>query len=217
MDNAGAGRRYAGVAGATSAAIDLASFKVKSYSLLDLTTTFRVSGEGGIIYDEYSADLFKFVSISAGKITLGHHTSKGWFTDAVINNSSIVAGTTDYTLGVTLRGTTVSVTLNGQLVDSRAYNAVVTDGGFGLLSRTGTTSFDKINVKTDDPSLTGKTFAIASGSAISTVDRDADWNSITGWQEVQVDLPPEFAFDNGSASNEAAIESGVAVDWFVEI
>ncbi len=155
--------RFNGAAGATSPAIDLTSFKVRSFSYLELSTTLKVNGsEGGFIYDQYSSDLFKFVTISEGKVILGHHTSKGWFTDQVVSNATIVAGT-DYTLGMTLKGTTMSVTLNGQTVASRAYNAVVTDGSFGLISRTGSTSFDKFTVKTDDPSVGGHTFALTQG------------------------------------------------------
>ena len=38
------------------------------------------------------------------------------------SKASLVAGV-DYTLGPTLKGTTVSVTLNAQLILSRGYNA----------------------------------------------------------------------------------------------
>jgi hypothetical protein len=61
-----------------------------------------------------------------------------------------LASGVDYTVGVTLKGSTVSVALNGQLMLSRAYNGTVTDGSFGLLSRSGQTSFDSATVKTDD-------------------------------------------------------------------
>jgi hypothetical protein len=87
------------------------------------------------------------------QIILGHSTSKGWFIDSVYNNSSLAAGV-DYNLGLTLKGTTIGVTLNGATVLSRTYNAVVTDGGFGLFSRIGQTSFDSVTVKTDDPAVT---------------------------------------------------------------
>jgi len=130
-------------------------------ALLDISVklNFSVGGEGGIIFDQYGPQDFKFVTISAGKITLGHRTAKGWFTDLVVNNSAIVAGT-DYTLGLSLKGTSVSISLNGQSVGGKVYNALVTDGGFGLLSRTGTTSFDTITVKSNDPNLDGQTFAL---------------------------------------------------------
>jgi len=160
------GGRYAGTAG-SSPAIDLVSFNVVSSSLIDMSATLKVTGEGGFVYDSYAANDFKFVTISAGKITLGHRTPKGWFTDMVINNASIVAGS-DYTLGITLKGTTISVSLNGSLVASRTYNALLTDGDFGLLSRTGTTSFDTATVKSDDPGLLNKSFALTADSGATT-------------------------------------------------
>jgi len=143
--------RYAGTAGSGTSALDLFALKVGANSLLDLSATFKVTGEGGFVFDQYAEDDFKFVTISAAtkQIILGHRTAKGWFVDAVYNNSTLAAGT-DYNLGLTLRGTTVSVTLNGATVLSRAYNGVVTDGGFGLFSRSGQTSFDTTTVKSDD-------------------------------------------------------------------
>jgi hypothetical protein len=130
--------RYEGSATATTLAIDLTPLHLSWMALLDISVklNFSVGGEGGIIFDQYGPQDFKFVTISAGKITLGHRTAKGWFTDLVVNNSAIVAGT-DYTLGLSLKGTSVSISLNGQSVGGKVYNALVTDGGFGLLSRTG--------------------------------------------------------------------------------
>ena len=153
-----AGGRFAGTAG-SDPAIDTVSFNVRAASLINLAGTFSVTGEGGFVYDQYAVDDFKFVTLSAGKITLGHRTPKGWFADTVINNGSIVAGA-DYTLEITLKGSTVSVILDGALVASHTYNALVTDGNFGLLSRTGTTSFDTVTVKSDDPSLLNASFAL---------------------------------------------------------
>jgi hypothetical protein len=133
--------RYNGTAAASAPAINPTSLLVSPSSFIDLSATLQFTGEGGFIFDQYDAENFKFVTISAGRITIGHRTSKGWFIDATYNNSSITAGT-DYTLGLTLKGTTVSVTLNGQPVFSHVYNALVTDGLFGAFSRSGTTSFD---------------------------------------------------------------------------
>ena len=134
--------RYNGTAAAGAPAINSTSLIVSPSSFIDLSATLRFVGEGGFIFDQYDAENVKFVTISAGKVTIGHRTSRGWFIDATDNNPSITAGT-DYTLGLTLKGTTVSVTLNGQPVFSHMYNALVTDGLFGVFSRTGTTSFDR--------------------------------------------------------------------------
>lgn len=158
---------YVGATVGSGAAIDLTSIKVGSSSLIDVATTLKTTGEGGFIFDAYTATDYKFVTISSGKITLGHSTTnKGVMVDATYNNAGVVTGS-NYTLGLTLKGTTVSVTLNGSLVASRAYNALVTDGGIGLLSRTGATSFDTVTVKSDDPAFSGTTPAtlIAAGGA----------------------------------------------------
>ena len=95
---------------------------------------------------------FAVISASTKKIVLGHRLGNRWTIDATANFNNFAVGT-DYTLGVTLRGTTVNVTLNGNTVLSRAYNSLVTDGEFGLFSRFGTTSFDSIMVGSDDPSF----------------------------------------------------------------
>src|SRR5690606_13260597 len=58
-----------------------------------------------------------------------------------------------YTLGVTLKGTTASVTVNGQTVLGHSFNGLVVDGDFGVVSRAGSSSFDSFTVKTNDPKL----------------------------------------------------------------
>ncbi|MCL5281932.1 MAG: hypothetical protein M1376_18715 [Planctomycetes bacterium] len=161
-----AGGHYAGTAGTTPAVV-LTSVNVGASYLIDFSATFRTTGEGGFVYDRYAIDDFKFVTLSAGKIMLGHRTAKGWFTDAVYNNATLATGT-DYTLGLLLKGTTVSVTWNGQTVLSRTYNALVTDGDFGLLGRSGVTLFDTVTFKSDAPTLASATFlhAVAPGPGV---------------------------------------------------
>jgi hypothetical protein len=56
----------------------------------------------------------------------------------------------DYKLGVSIKGSTVSVTLDGQAVLGKAFNAVAVDGDFGLLAVGVTATFDDVMVKTDD-------------------------------------------------------------------
>ncbi len=63
----------------------------------------------------------------------------------------------DYTLGMSLKGSTVSVTLNGQVVLGYAYNAATVDGRFGLMAVTGTTKFDDVVVKSTDPAVAAVT------------------------------------------------------------
>jgi Ca2+-binding RTX toxin-like protein len=233
--------RYEGTAGATAPAIDLTAVRVLSYALLDISAKLKFSagGEGGFIYDQYAPDRYKFVTISAGKITLGHRTAKGFFTDLVVNNSSIVAGT-DYTLGLTLKGTTVSVTLNGQTVASRSYYALVTDGAFGLYSRIGTTSFDAVTVKSDDPKLADQTFALTasetsntdsatlSESQIAVVGDEAvrQWLAIAGQDSADIlsdvhfvllnDLPGDMVAWSVGDGSILIDETAAGYGWFVD-
>ena len=55
-------------------------------------------------------------------------------------------------LGFTLKGTTVSVTLNGSQVLGHVFNSLLVDGEFGIVT-TGTGSFDEVSVSTDDPAF----------------------------------------------------------------
>jgi hypothetical protein len=79
----------------------------------------------------------------------------------------------DYTLGITLKGTTVAATLstgNGgfQAMASYSFNASTVDGNFGLMAQSGAASFDDVRVKTNDPALeeTSGSNMIASEDAV---------------------------------------------------
>jgi hypothetical protein len=92
-------------------------------------------------------------------------------TDAAVSRT-LPAG--DLKLTVTLKGSTVSVDLNGTAALGYVFNAPLADGGFGLLVRTGSASFDSFTVQTDDASLAGPTLVAASAGTgsgrISTAD-----------------------------------------------
>lgn len=155
---------YIGTTSSGTSAVDLMNLKVGSAYMAELNTTLKTSYQGGFVFDYYGPEDFKFVAVSVEtkQIILGHRTPKGgWTIDMALTNSNLNS-TTDYKLGLTLKGSTVSVTLNGQAVFSYAYNALVTDGGVGLLVKNGPVSFDLVNVKTDDPRYTGQTMIAAS-------------------------------------------------------
>ena len=65
----------------------------------------------------------------------------------------------DYELSAFLKGTTVSAKVTkvgGQApfaLLGHVFNSAVVDGGFGLLGRSGATSFDTLTFKTDDPAF----------------------------------------------------------------
>ena len=161
--------RFVG-APAAGAPFALASndISVRASSMLQLDTTLATSGVGGIVFDMYSPTDFKWAAVSTAtnQVLIGHYTAKsGWVVDAAVART-IAAG--DSTLSVTLRGTTVNVSLNGQQVLSRIYNSNVVDGGVGLFSRTGTTSFDSFTMKTDDPKFATATTQSATTSTSTT-------------------------------------------------
>jgi Ca2+-binding RTX toxin-like protein len=129
------------------------TFNLDTTSVLYIQSTFSsaATASGGIVFDFYNAGYYKFavLDVAADKIVLGHVSDKrGWTVDATA--SVVVDPNIDYTLGVSLKGTTVSVTVNGQAKLGYVYNAVLTDGDFGLLTANGSSSFDAIYFRTDD-------------------------------------------------------------------
>jgi hypothetical protein len=152
--------RFIGQALSGHVALATGDLTVGSAYLLQLEAKLSTSSTGGVIFDQYSADDFKWATVDkvTGKVSIGHYTaSKGWVIDASVARS---LGTGDITLTATLKGSTVSVLVNGQAALSYVFNSVVTDGSFGLLARNGSASFDSFTVRTDDPA-----FADAQGSA----------------------------------------------------
>jgi Ca2+-binding RTX toxin-like protein len=129
-------------------------------SILGLETTLNTQKTGGLVFDYYGPNDFKFAAIDAGadKLVIGHCTAKsGWVTDATFA-MTIDAGV-DYVLNLSLKGTTVSASVkkvgvtNWQGIVGYVFNAVTVDGGFGLLTKNGSSSFDAVTVKTDDPAF----------------------------------------------------------------
>ena len=127
-------------------------------SVLNLQAGFRTETLGGLVFDAYGSADFKFVALMAesDQVVIGHHTALGqWVYDAVLGRA-IDAGA-EYELAVRLDGTRVHVALDGIALLDHAYNAVVVDGGFGLLTGTGGSSFDRVSFETSDPALEGLT------------------------------------------------------------
>jgi hypothetical protein len=157
-----AGGRYTTTPSGTAASlVDLPVVDgLSTNALLELSAKVNTQGRAGFVFDRYALDDFKFVAIDAvtDQVIIGHYTKKsGWVNDAVASRT-INAGT-DYTLGISVKATTVSVTLNGQAVVGHAFNAVAVDGDFGLLAVSGQTSFDDVKIKTSD-----RAFAPSAGS-----------------------------------------------------
>jgi len=141
--------------GAGAVAYDLARLpgvtNLQTSSYLEILATVNTLGQAGVIFDQYALDDFKFAVLDApaDRVLIGHYTARsGWVVDQSV--SKVIDAGVDYALGVTLRGTTVSVTVNSQVVMSNAFNAVTVDGHFGLLTRGGAANFDNVSFKTND-------------------------------------------------------------------
>ncbi|MFZ1880264.1 MAG: Calx-beta domain-containing protein [Gaiellaceae bacterium] len=117
-----------------------------------IDATLSTTGTGGIVFDAYASNDFKFavLNVPAQRIDVGHLDKRGnWVVD-VSFAATLVAGT-DYTLEVVLKDTVATVSLNGSVLGSWMFNAAVADGKTGLVSRGGTTSVDQYEFRTDDP------------------------------------------------------------------
>jgi hypothetical protein len=120
--------------------------------------TFDLSGRAGttgtttgVAFDYYDANNFKFAGMIAGtnQVVIGHVTKGAWKIDATIGRT--ITADLDYSLSVSLKGSTVSVAVNNQAAVGYAFNAVVTDAEMGLFTRGGSSSFGSYLVKTNDP------------------------------------------------------------------
>lgn len=122
--------------------------------VLRLGTTLQTQGVAGLVFDQYSTDDFKFaaLSVATDEVLIGHYTVRGgWQIDAsVVRNLN---GSMDYDLEITLKGTTISVVLNGQTVLGHAFNAPLVDGAAGLLAGPAGASYDSLTVQSNDPAL----------------------------------------------------------------
>jgi Ca2+-binding RTX toxin-like protein len=142
---------------------------------LEFETELNTTSRAGFIFDRYD-DSFKFVAIDAvtDEIIIGHYTEKkGWVVGAaaavgIAGEDGIVAGQ-NYTLGVALKGSTVSLSLDGQVLLGYSFNATTVDGRFGLIAIDGDAEFDDVRVKTDDRAFEGQQLLAA-----TSADPDSD-------------------------------------------
>ncbi len=148
----GGGRDEAAPAAGESVAYSTTSLAIAPAYLASVETRLSTEALGGVIFDQYGPTEYKFAGLlaSTGQVVIGHHTARGGLAIDAAVNRSIVAGT-DYDLAVTIKGSTVSVLVNNQVVLGHAFNALVVDGDFGLMSYAGKSSFDSVTVSTDDP------------------------------------------------------------------
>jgi len=182
-----------------SRATTAVALDIRAAYLLRLQATLNTDTIAGVFFDQYSADDFKFVALSAetDEVIVGHHTARhGWAIDAVAS-ASIVAGQ-DYDLEVTLKGTTISVLLDGQAVLGYSFNGLVVDGDFGLYVEGGSASFDAFTILTDDPAFTKvagfrRTMDFSAGSVNLFTAASGDWQGVNDRYEATPDLGADKA------------------------
>jgi hypothetical protein len=142
------GTPYFGDSAITTRLVDVASS-----SILQLAATVSTESFGGLIFDYYGPEHFKFAAILAdtNEIVIGHRTAGGWFYDAAIGHT-IVPGSA-YDLAVSLEGTMARVSMNGEIVLEHVFFGLLNDGELGLVTRDGDSVFDDVVISGDDPAL----------------------------------------------------------------
>jgi len=168
VTGSGKKQRYEGSVGPGEtgwSTVDLGT-TLEASSYLELQATLDTTGVGGLIFDRYGDDDFKFIALDVDndRIIVGHQDGRrGWVVDQAFARS-LDAGV-DYDLKVVLKGASVSVQVDGSMVGSWGYNAAVVDGGMGVLTRDGTSSFDEVRIRTNDPAFAGDSLLAASMAA----------------------------------------------------
>jgi hypothetical protein len=223
--------RYDGTPSGGGVAFDTIDYElgrgIETNAYLELDTTVRSSATAGVIFDAYSSTDYKFavVDLVAQRILIGHVDGAGtWVVDASVSRS--LAAGVDHVLLVILKGSTVSLTVDGQIGTSLAYNAAVTDGAFGTFAKGGTASYDRFRVRTSDSAFEGTQPAVpsvsisdatraegASGSSTVTVQLtlSAAAQTVTsvGWSTAAGSATPgvEYVASSGTATFAAGTTS----------
>jgi len=170
-----AAERYVGSAASGNTAISLANLggieRIDPNSLLELGAVLGTSSRAGLVFDWYGDTDFKYASIDVAtrQVTIGHRIGNDWVVDAAVTRTSLASGV-DVALGVTIRGSTVSVTLDGQQVVGFAFNAIALDGRFGVFAAGGAAAFDSVTIKTNDPSVPATELAAARVDSAATIE-----------------------------------------------
>ena len=163
------GDRLQGTASTAGTAVQMLNLsgvaQMSANSLLDLKSKFNTAGRAGLIFDRYSDTGFKFAAVDVviEQVLIGHRPVGDWFIDASVTNTGLAAGV-DFKPAVSIKGSTVSVTLNDQAAMFYIFNAVGSDGRFGLLT-TQVASFD--TVKTNDPSIPAAQTLLGTAQALN--------------------------------------------------
>jgi hypothetical protein len=197
--------------------LDLGPDQLNHSSYLEMSAKLRIAdlnsadGRAGFIFDRYGTDSFKYVAIDADadRLIIGHYTKKGgWAQDAFM--STAINPGEEYTLGITLKGTTVNATLNNaanggfKAMVGHSFNAANVDGNFGLMAVSSAASFDDVRVKTNDrafvdghgSNMLASESMLVSESASTLTQAELDSATVTamsGWIDIVGDGDPRLA------------------------
>ncbi|NNL87717.1 MAG: hypothetical protein HKP25_01490, partial [Marinicaulis sp.] len=169
------GDRLNGVpTGGSPAAVALREFDVQVFSRIWIEAVVSTDGAGGVVFDKSDASgAYKFAAIDADNdlLLIGHVQNGSVSVDAEYD-FNVVSGR-DYDLKVSLIGGSVSVEIDGTVVGGHVFNSVLNDGTLGAMSLEGSTSFDEITLKTDDPQY-AEPEALTAGESIAAGAASAD-------------------------------------------
>ncbi|MCH7645444.1 MAG: hypothetical protein IH974_11500 [Myxococcales bacterium] len=156
------GRLVGMPAAGEDAALATFDLDVAPNSWLELEATLTAESLGGFFFDYYGERDYKFAGIvpEANQVVIGHWSRQSALkVDAVADLGFSTGPEVDLT--VSLKGTTVSVTVDGHEVLGHVFYSVVVDGAFGLLTDGGDSSFASASMATDDPA-----FLVESGDSL---------------------------------------------------
>jgi Ca2+-binding RTX toxin-like protein len=157
--------QYHGSSDGQLPAVSTDSVDVAAFTRLELLGTFNSDNQGGFVFDYYSSNEFKYAALDTqnNEVIIGHYLNGQWRVDAAVSQD--LESGTDYSLMVTLFGSTASVTLDGKAVVTHSFNSILNDGQFGVLNVNGSTHFDSFLIRGDDPAFAGSPL-VAAGSAL---------------------------------------------------
>ena len=139
------------------------TFRFQNSSNVDIAATIKfLGGRAGLVFD-YSPGAFNFAALlgDTNQVVLGHYTTAGGF---VIDEAAKISIGNSPVLEIVANGDSVNVLVNGKQMLSMTYGQVTTDNQFGLLSWTGSNTFNALTVTTNDPGLTGAQNMVAAST-----------------------------------------------------
>lgn len=113
--------------------------KFDPLAIFDLSAKLSTMARGGFAFDQYSPTDDKWVAIGVQtkQVLIGPRQGNNCVIDAAACKSTFTAGV-DYLLGVSLRGSSVSATLDGQVMAGFSYDGVTIDVRLGVFAKGGT-------------------------------------------------------------------------------